>query len=113
MLLLSPEGTVLLSPVRKHDLGPCRITGNHVGLFTHLAGALRKRKVGRTSEEPLRGQGVCVSDGPQHGGGTGEGCGTTWLWRLGKSPYAPGFSLPSRKTKGLGTLVPAQSSHMN
>lgn len=85
-LLLSPEGTVLRSPVRKHDLGPHRITGNRVGLFTHLAGALRKRKVGRTSEEPLRGPGVCVSDGSQQGGGTGEGGGTTWLWRLGIVP---------------------------
>lgn len=95
MLLISPEGTVPLSPVRKHDLGPCGIPGNHVGLFTRLAGALRKWKVGRSSEEPLRGQGVCVSDGSQHGGGTGEGCGTTWLWRLGKAPYLLGFSPPS------------------
>lgn len=63
MLLISPEGTVLLSPVRTHDLGPCHVTGNHIGLFTHLAGALRKWKVGRTSEEPFRGQGVCVSNG--------------------------------------------------
>ena len=57
MLLISPEGTVLLSRVRKHNPGSCRITGiTHAGLFTHLAGALRKRKVGRASEEPFRNQ---------------------------------------------------------
>lgn len=35
--LISAEGTVLWVWVRTLDLAPCRATGNHASLFTHLA----------------------------------------------------------------------------
>lgn len=35
--LISVEATVLWGWVRTLDLAPCRATGNHEGLFTHLA----------------------------------------------------------------------------
>lgn len=83
MLLISPEGNVLLRRVRKHDLAPCLITGNHIGLFTHLAGAPGKWKIGGASQGWFRDQGVCVSNGPNLTGtarkGHNKGSGTPWL----------------------------------
>lgn len=51
-----------------NDLAPCCIPRNHIGLFTHLAGAPGKWKVGRASEEQLRGQGGHVGKGSDPAG---------------------------------------------